>query len=188
LAGDGPPNRDDRLDRIIAEYLDALGKGHAPSARDLLDRHPDLAVELAEFLANYEDFQFIRGGGRSPEDVSLDAGERVGDYRILEELGRGGMGVVFKARQLSLDRVVALKLILAGQLATEEEVERFRREAEAAAQLDHPHIVKIHEIGRHEMLDYFSMQYIEGGRCPPSCPQRPRLHPANRPAPRGSSS
>src|SRR4051794_30377063 len=101
------------------------------------------------------------GGATTPSDL-MPVLPAFGDYVLLGEIARGGMGVVYRARQVQLDRVVALKMILAGRLAHAEDVQRFHSEAAAAARLRHPNIVAVHDVGVVDGQHYFTMEFIEG--------------------------
>ena len=157
-----------QLESVIADFIRACDAGEVPDRQPILERHPDLADELRDFFAQRDRMnQFaepIRGFG---DDLFRTVGpgkhiSYVGDYELLEEVARGGMGVVYKAQQKALRRIVAVKMMLTGQLANEEDVKRFQIEAHAAASLQHPNIVSIHEVGLHEGLHYFSMDFVEG--------------------------
>jgi hypothetical protein len=205
-AGTDSDSREQRVNQVIAAYLEARRLGQAPAHADWLARHPDLAAELTSFFADKEQFDRLAeplGLASAPaaaaEPTTLAPGDRATglpgdtiryfvDYELLEEIARGGMGVVFKARQVSLNRVVALKMILSGQLASAADVQRFRTEAEAAANLDHPNIVPIYEVGEHEGQQYFSMKLVEGGSLAEHLPCFAKVPPVRQTAGTGHSS
>ncbi|MEX1232341.1 MAG: serine/threonine-protein kinase [Planctomycetaceae bacterium] len=172
-------DRDARLFEVLDGLVRQQRNGTAIDIEAACKQHPDLAHDLRELWMTAmlaEDFGSC-SGDLNVTPATLSAGllglhrleqrsprlpEQIGDYEILDELGRGGMGVVYKARQASLGRIVALKMILQGDLASTVDRARFRGEAEAAAKLQHPHIVPVYEVGEQDGQPFFSMKFIEG--------------------------
>jgi serine/threonine-protein kinase len=169
-----PKDSSSSFDLVVLEYLKGLAGGQAPPREELVRQHPELADKLQSFFdvrdqqagdvdAHAMTMAHPRAAGRKDEAPSaLAPGQTFGDYELLEEIARGGMGVVFKARQRKANRIVALKMILSGHLAGEREVQRFHVEAQAAANLDHPGIVPVYDVGEVGGQHYFSMGFIDG--------------------------
>ncbi len=163
---------------------EALLAGHPDLAEELrvfladYDKFQAIAAPLrdvagAAATVGHDGIGFSTGSVSAP-DMSSEVGDSTmaptsgtrfryfGDYDLLQTLGEGGMGIVFEARQRSLNRIVAIKMIRAGRFAGEDDLRRFQNEAEAVAQLDHPHIVPVYEVGAHEGHNYISMKRIDG--------------------------
>jgi len=172
---DDLPESEQELE-LLDEYLRQLHAGERPDRDALLQEHPKLARVLDCLDGLDEIASDLLDGVPRPaqeETPKLDATVTLsspvvqmpsdfGPYELLEEIGRGGMGVVYRARQKGLDRTVAVKMILAGHLASPEHVRRFQAEAKAAARLRHANIVEIHEVGQLHGRHFFAMEYIDG--------------------------
>ncbi len=161
-----PPEVQERLAEILEGYLSDLELGHAPDAEGLIARHPDLAGPIRAHLASL-DFIYRATAPMRPAATALPEGgeaaqRQLGDYLIVREVGRGGMGVVYEARQVSLDRRVALKVLPFAAVLDRKQVARFYNEAQAAAHLHHPNIVPVFSSGCDRGVHYYAMQFIEG--------------------------
>jgi serine/threonine-protein kinase len=171
MTGDPAEQREQQLADLLAALADRAQTGAVIDLEELCGQHPDLAEELRSLwgtalLAAAAGSSETRVPSVPRRDdapaVSLELPHRSGDYELLEEIGRGGMGVVFRARQLTLQRDVAVKMILRGRFASASERERFRAEATAAAALAHPGIVPVYEVGEMDGHPFFSMKYVRG--------------------------
>ncbi|HEY2252136.1 MAG TPA: serine/threonine-protein kinase [Planctomycetaceae bacterium] len=173
-------SHDERLAELLAGFVEQAREGKTPDIDAAARDHPELAVELRELWAmaaladdlaslpdadsDNEELNLTRLAGDADSAAQRSAGvpDEFGDYELLEKIGEGGMGVVFRARQKSLGRIVALKMIQRGALASAADVARFRAEAAAAAHLEHPQIVPVYEVGQRDSQPYFSMKYVAG--------------------------
>jgi WD40 repeat protein/serine/threonine protein kinase len=165
-----PVDRFDLLDRLAEEFAVRFRRGERPSLKEYLDRYPDLADDIREMLPAMVAMEQVEKEVRGAEESSAGPSGRpaatplrqVGDYRILREIGRGGMGVVYEAEQLSLGRRVAVKILLSPPGGNGQSLERFRREARAAARLHHTNIVPVFEVGQDGEVCFYVMQFIPG--------------------------
>ena len=156
-------DQDDHLNRVIAAYLEATERGNPPDRGALLADHPDLDEPLREYFSALDEVNTLVADLTPLPPSRERSPRRFGAYEVLAEIGRGGMGVVYCARQRVPDRMVALKMIRPGLWVTAADVRRFRTEGESAARLDHPNIVPIYEIGECDGQLFFSMKYCAGG-------------------------
>src|SRR5580765_1224829 len=172
----GVPRESTTMLRVIricrkcgAKIFSDVPEGLCPRCvlKSALGNFPDAAVAGGDDPACSDKPSAADENGAHNNKKSVHAAEllgELGDYELIEQIGRGGQGVVFRARQKSLNRTVALKIIGLGQWATKAHLKRFRLEAEAAARLEHPGIVPIHEVGERDGQCYFSMKFVEGGQ------------------------
>ena len=156
-----------RFEELAEEFAARFRRGERPSLQEYIDRCPDLAEEIRELFPALVEVERVKEDqparpGAAEVAAALPPLGQVGDYRILHEVGRGGMGVVYEAEQVSLGRRVALK-VLPRQVSSDlKTLARFRREARSAAQLHHTNIVPVFEVGKEGEVSYYAMQFIQG--------------------------
>jgi hypothetical protein len=155
--------------RVLQDYLTQLERGVPPHLEELLAQHPQFADVLKEYLASLEFLHGaalnLRSSDRAPEGAfSSEPAElgQLGDFHILREVGRGGMGIVYEAIQISLGRQVAMKVLPFAAALDPKQLQRFKNEAQAAAHLQHQHIVPVYYVGCERGVHFYAMQYIEG--------------------------
>src|ERR1043166_2967531 len=161
---DGLTREDLTLDALVAGVVDDFRerqkRGEKPDVEDYAARHPDAAVLLRKVLAT---FQLLDGSlPNEPTTEHAPLSGTLGDFRLIREVGRGGMGIVYEAEQISLGRRVALKVLPFAATLDPRQLQRFHNEARAAASLRHEHIVPVFAVGQERGVHFFAMQFIDG--------------------------
>ena len=168
VLGVSEKDRNARLEQAMEQVVRQLEEGDVLDRNALLDQYPDVRDELSACLDNLDFVQHVApqlaSGPASTNDDVARAGSptNLGDFRIVREIGRGGMGVVYEAEQLSLGRRMALKVLPFAAMLDKQQQKRFKNEARAAATLDHPNIVAVHSVGEERGVHYYAMQLVEG--------------------------
>ena len=155
----------DPVELLAEDFIARKRRGEKPTLAEYADKHPELAAVIRDLfpaLLMMEDLGDSSLAGAGPRKGAAVALEHLGEYRILREVGRGGMGIVYEAEQESLGRRVALKVLSPHALHDAQQIRRFEREAKAAAQLHHTNIVPVFGVGHHEDAHYYVMQFIQG--------------------------
>ena len=152
------------LAEIADEFIERINRGEQPDIDEYAEQHPQLAEVLRQILPALELMRFPPADPDPATDSQhkTQATGRLGDYRILREIGRGGMGVVYEAEQVSLGRKVALKVLPFAAMLDKRQLQRFRNEARAAASLKHPNIVQVYAVACERAVHFYAMEYIEG--------------------------
>jgi eukaryotic-like serine/threonine-protein kinase len=216
MANEVTNERDARLHDVLLAYVEGIQAGRTPDRHSLLAAHPDLRPELEDFFASHDAVERLAAPLRRARTAEADMGStysgvgkargaeadtavatsatlplgELGDFRLLREIGRGGMGVVYEAEQISLRRQVALKVLPFAAAIDPRQLQRFRNESLAAAHLHHENIVPVYAVGSERGVHYYAMQFIEGqslaaliaglrGRAgvPPNAPSAPGSRP-----------
>src|SRR3954447_15588841 len=169
MVGQGSTSDHGPVDRLAEEFLARHRLGERPAIAEYIERHPEWADEIREVFPALVMMERLKptpddltGSNSGASAGSAPAVKRLGDYRILREVGRGGMGVVYEAVQESLGRHVALKVLPWHGRVDAGQLERFRLEARSAARLHHTNIVPVFDTGEHEGVYHYSMQFIQG--------------------------
>jgi choice-of-anchor C domain-containing protein len=155
----------DLIDQLADDFAARYRRGERPSLQEYIDRYPDLAGDIRDLLPAMVEIEQVKEEVQPSQESAAAAApalKQLGDFHVLREIGRGGMGVVYEAEQVSLGRRVALKVLLGKTLHDAKQKRRFEREARAAAKLHHTNIVPVFGVGEHEGLPYYVMQFIQG--------------------------
>ncbi len=156
----------DPLEVLAAEFMERQRRGESPSVAEYVAQHPDLAADIKELFPTIAVMERLKAHKQQGSGARVSLGgvrlDRLGDFRILGEIGRGGMGIVYEAFQESLGRHVAVKVLPRQTLLTPQQLRRFQREAQTAARLHHTNIVPVFGMGEHDGFHYIVMQLIQG--------------------------